>query len=225
MPLLDKYDESAEEGSGGSPFSEAWLSELARTNSHSVQLSTPTPIAAGTLDEAVESASNWLLVDVPTTRLGYYKRSRARADLRKAYSNAGFRSGENLFSRVTLRVGDGLSEGLDFAIVNGKPVQLSQAWSFQVPDQQGLAVRLRSWAWSMSRLRDEGGRLQFGEAREAPVDPNVEIDVVAVLPSNEEGDGRSTWQEAQETFDRLDAQWAPLENVENVPSRARLLLK
>jgi hypothetical protein len=225
LQKLDVYDESSEEGAGPSPFSESWLSELAQTNSHTIQLSAPTTVAADSLNEAVESASEWLLVDVPTTRLGYYKRSRARADLRRAYASAGFRSGEELYTDVTLRIGDGLSEGLDFAVVNGRPVQLAQAWSFQIPDQRRLAVRLRSWAWSMSRLRQEGGSLRFGEAREETVEPNVEIDVVAVLPRVEEKDAKTTWSEALETFERVGAKWSPLEEVEAVPTRARSLLE
>ena len=130
--------------------------------------------------------------------------------------------GQNVFPKVRLQVGAGLSEQIDFAVANGKPLQLAQAWSFQLPDEAALTTNFRSWAWSIKRLRNEGGRVRMG-SREEPIPGDIPLEVVAILPEGEHGDF-AAWSEAQETFDQVDARWTSVEEVDGVSQRAKELI-
>lgn len=202
--------------------SEDWLWELHRRHRNIVQLSEPTPMAAESVESAVERIFDMMLVDPVRSRSTFKRKLVASAAVRRAYRGLGLVPDENLFERPTL-IAEPHTERLDFAVANGEAVQLTQTWSFQVPDQETLAEQIKAWGWTVERLRDAGEaslRLPTGGTRF--VGGEIDVEVVYVPPSV---DGESPAMEgAWDVFDAVGAVPVPMSSAEDVAMRATRLL-
>lgn len=219
-----QIDASADDESEDSPWvDEDWLVDIARQHRNVIQLSPPAPVSADSLEQAVGYITERLLVDPLSTRLPYVGRSTARAKLRSAYRTAGLVFDENVFARVRLTVEDTVAENIDFAVANGKPRQLAQAWSFQTPDDEALVRRLRSWSWTIAKLRHSGGVVRLGEHRREHLDADVQLEAVVVPPHGDQGSQR-VWTEALGTFGDLGIVTVGYERSGEVALQAAKLL-
>lgn len=142
---------------GGSAVSEAWLHALHAQHRNIIQFSTPAPLIADSADDALDRVFNRLVVDPERSLRGPNRRS-AVAALRAAYKTVGLKRNADLYEGATLHSGP--YEGrIDFAVANGKVVQLAQAWSLNVQDQGALVDQVRSFGWTMRALQADGGEL------------------------------------------------------------------
>jgi hypothetical protein len=204
------------------PLSESWLANLAAGMRNIVQLSAPIPITAVDLDEAMALVFDELVVDPLSAGLDYRRRTRAQFALRNAYVDARLKKGTTFFEKVPLRA-EGVSERLDFVVANGKPVQLAQAWSFELPKQPELARRIRAWGWTISKLRKNGGSLAIDGRPSIEIPADIDLEVVYVPPA-QELEKESAFTEAQIVFNDVGATFVPIDEAKQVGERAADLL-
>src|SRR5215217_579746 len=159
-------------------LSESWLKRLYVEHRNIVQLSPPIPMVASSANEALDRVFRRMILDPARQRHGYQRKHPAVAAVRKAYRKYNI-ADENIRSRVTLQT-QHYSDPVDFAVGNGRAVQLTHAWSFQVPDQELLTARIKSWGWTIQDVQQAGGKLYSSNGEEITVDPGMEVDVVYV---------------------------------------------
>jgi hypothetical protein len=221
---IDEYSEAVEEGAAVDvPFSEDWLYDLHGRMEHVIQVSRPAPIRADSAHEALARIFEQLVVDPIHERLPYARKTRASAALRWAYRDTeSLDLDEHVFEEVTIRSGLHASP-MDFAVANGKVVQLAQTWSFQVPDQRRLTERIRAWGWTLEGLKDEGGEVLLNGARRQDVAKGVDLAVVFVPPRDNQAD-TSAFSDALGVFRKIGAVATPLDEANSVAQRAADLL-
>jgi hypothetical protein len=181
-------------------LSEDWLTAVHSDHRNIVQLSPPLPLIADSATEALDRVFDELIVD-PARRSGSQNKHPALAAARKAYGEAGLHINQDFFERVIIEAGQHRQK-LDFAVANGRVVQLAEAWSFQVADQERLADNIKSWGWTMKAVQEDGGVIHVAE-RELEVPKEVDIAVVYVPPSAD--DTQPALADAKAVLDRLDA--------------------
>jgi hypothetical protein len=218
---IDAYEEIIERGGTGetdSALSEEWLTSLHRGHTNIVQLSEPLPVLAESLDEAVETIFAQLIVD-PAKRPGGSTKHPALAAMRRAYNQAG------LAARVVqgaVLEAEGHRERLDFGVANGRVVQITQAWSFQVADQDSLAKYVRAWGWAVKAAQDSGGRLRTADQTMLEVPRDVDVEVVYIPPNGHRD--TSALADARSVFGALGATEVALADASHVAERAAALL-
>lgn len=221
--MLDPWTSGlVDESDDPEPFipTENWVHELHQANNTVVQLSTPLPVGAESLDDAIHAVTSRFLVDPARQHIPYRKRTHARTVARELYVQRGIKPGETLFEAVLVRT-ERASERLDFAVVNGKALQVTQAWSFQLPRQDELTERIKAWGWSLSRVRQHGGFIDL-DGRTVEVPERIDIAVVYVPPM--EGTSSPALDAARGVFDDLEIRGAPIDDAEEVADRAAALL-
>lgn len=160
-----------------------------------VQVSTPAPIAAESAEEALDLIFEHQVLDVARRSFPFAKKNRAQGAARRAYADNDVPAAA---IRERARVRSGVYDGgFDFAIHNGRTVQLAQCWSFQLPNQTDLAEQVKAWSWLVHELRNDGGELVIGDAS-VEVPAELEIFAVAIPPL--EGRTSPAYVEAQEAF-------------------------
>ena len=111
---------------------------------------------------------------------------------------------------------------MDFAVTNGRVVQLTHTWSFQVADQDELAEQVKAWGWTIRDAREYGGTLLAPDATELEVGKGVDVEVVYVQPKR--GERSPAWDDALHVFQALNARYVPLEKADEVGRKAHELL-
>jgi len=216
---IDAYEEMIEGLAGTSPApvpSEPWLEQLRVRSTDVVQLSPSSVLVADSLEDAVDLVFDQLIVD-PAKRAGSVTKHPALAALRRAYRVAGI---ADLLEGATLHAG-AHRERLDFGVANGRVVQITQAWSFAVVDQESLARAIRAWGWAVREARENGGALHVGE-RTYAVPTGVDVEVVAIPPRT--GVRADALQDARSVFEAIKAREVALDDAPQVAQRASDLL-
>ncbi len=196
-----------------------WLRRLHHTQNRVVQVAAPEPVSAESLAEAIDAVRDRFLVDPVSERLPYKSRRFARSVARAAYAKSGLKLGETLFEHVTLESAHS-RETIDFAVVNGSALQLTQAWSFDLPRQEQLAERVKAWGWSLSRVRQHGGGLHLGP-RSVDVADNIDIAVIYLPPRPGED---LAYEAAQGIFEDLKIESVDVDSADTVAQRGVELL-
>ncbi len=201
--------------------SEAWLRQLYVDHQNVVQLSPPTPMVAGSADEALDRVFNQMVLDPAVQRRGFQTKHAALGALRRAYDKHSVKIGLYLRQRVTLET-ERYRERVDFAVTNGKTLQLAHTWSFQSPDQEDLGEQVKAWGWTVRDLKDGGGavRLASGESFEVPRDVDIEVAYVPPGP----GQDAPAMRDARHVFEALDIPHGALDRADDIGQRARRLL-
>lgn len=200
------------------PPSETWLRDLSVRLRHVVQLSPPAPVVADSVDQALDRVFEELIVDPARARFPFQKKHAALAALRQAYSRVSITKRANLREGVGLET-DRFETVCDFAVSNGAVVQLAQAWSFQIPDQPGLAQQVKAWGWTVREVRERGGRVRTpdGAVLQVPADADVRVVYVAPGPDRE----APALREARAVFAELDVVAVPVAAAAGVAVAAR----
>ena len=201
-------------------LSEDWLRRLHADHQNIVQLSPPTPMVAESAYDALESVFDLMVLDPAVRKHAFTKKNTALAALRRAYDKVEITKGRERRERVTLKTAHHHAL-FDFAVTNGRAVQLTQAWSFQVPDQATLAEQVKAWGWTVQEALDGGGRV-FTESEEFEVGTDVQIEAVYVpaLPERP----APAFTDAKHVFETLQVIAVSHDQAEDVARHARELL-
>jgi hypothetical protein len=222
--LEQRADEAADSGAP-SPVSMTGLRELSKDMRNLVQIAAPRPVVAPSLDEVLKLAFEELIVDPVVRRQQLPRKSAAEAQLRKAYEQLGVHP----LTKPTLRVGPEVT-GFDFAVANGKAVQLVRCWSFQVADQDSLADEVKAWAWTVRSMRlarstgETGSSLQTNEKILA-VAAEVEVDALFIPPESGQVEKRA-YEVALGAFrdSQTNIELIPVDRADDLARRGLALL-
>jgi hypothetical protein len=129
-----------------------------------------------------------------------------------------------LRERPELYVGGHVHTLVDFAIGNGRVVQLTQGWSFQRAVPEDISIEVKAWGYALGRLRQgsDDARVVDAQSRASRIDRGVDVEVV-IAPPKTPGQQR-VYEEAHQIFDQIGAQINTLDEVNVVGSRAAELL-
>lgn len=202
-------------------LTEEWLIRLHADHQNIVQLSPPTPMVAESAEDALDRVFELMVLDPAVREYRFKKKHTALAAVRAAYRDFSITKRTDLRERVTLFTAHH-SERFDFAVTNGRALQLTQTWSFQVPDQATLAEQVKAWGWTVRDARNSGGHVRTADGREFDVQKDVDVEVVYV-PA-ESGRRAPAFDDASSVFDELDIQALPIDEARRVGERARELL-
>jgi hypothetical protein len=219
---MDEY-EKAQESLFEPPveLSEEWLRRLYAEHRNVVQLSPPTPMVASTADEALDRVFEQMVLDPALRRHPFQKKHAALAAVRAAYRKHLVRKGVNLRERVALETAHH-RERFDFAVTNGRALQLTHTWSFQVPDQDQLAAQVKAWGWTVRDVQQGGGTVRLADGSQFEVHPDVDVEVVYVPPAP--GQDAPAMRDALGVFEALKVAHTALEDADLVGARAHDLL-
>lgn len=192
------------------------LARMAEEMRNVVQLTRPAPVVADSASAALDMLFDELIVDPGAPAQAETKWRAFKSTL------ASYRAHEvpegNIARRAPVRSGP-YRATFDFAIHNGRAVQLVQCWSFQVRAQAELAEQAKAWAWMANALSDQGGRvLTDGEEAAVEVPTDVEIAAVYVPPS--EGSDRQFFEEARAAFTEAAIRPVPADEADVVAESA-----
>ncbi|HEX7292083.1 MAG TPA: DUF3037 domain-containing protein [Conexibacter sp.] len=182
---------------GTEPPTLAWLNELATDMNNVVQFTPPAPVSAESAEAALDTVFERLLVDPARATYRFKKKHQAQAAVRDAYSHHHVPE-RAIKERVTI-ASAGFDADFDFAVHNGRAVQLVQCWSFQLPNQAELADQVKAWAWVTRHIRDRGGSVTSEGGLEVPED--LDIAVIYIPPTEADG---AAFEQAQGVFKELD---------------------
>lgn len=202
-------------------LSEAWLQQLFVEHRNVVQLSPPAPMVAASADQAIDRVFDQMVLDPSQRRHPFQKKHVALAAVRAAYRRYSLEKGVNLRERVTLQTTHH-RQRLDFAVTNGRALQLTHTWSFQVPDQEQLAEQVKAWAWTIRDIQRGGGTVTLGGELRFDVAKDVDVAVVYV-PAAADQDAPAM-DDAHNVFEALKVTYTPVADADVVGQRAQALL-
>lgn len=219
---LDAFEETIEEGAPEEvTVSEDWLRGLSLEAQGLTQLTPPSPVLADSLEDASAKISDELLVDPEDARRQFVTKHRALSAMRSAYSE--------ILHQKTLEVrerrpvhGPHHQELFDFVVLNGRAIQLTQAWSFQVHNQDQVKESVKAWAWTVKDVRAGGGYVAIDEDTRIEIPEEVEVSVVYVPPVN--ADQEATFEEATSAFGAVGARVVAIDKANEVADSAVSLL-
>lgn len=198
---IDLFVDSAEELTPSDlEINEAWLNRLYDDSQNVIQFSQPTPLLAAEFDEAMSIVFDQLIID-PAINKRSKSKTLAIQSIKQAYIKSNLSLGKNLFNKASFKT-QKYAGHLDFAVANGKALQLTQAWSFEVQSPEDLSEHVKSWAWTIHDLRRNGGIIETNQ-RTIDIPKGVEIGVVCIPPKIGEDD--RYFSEAKEAFEEIEA--------------------
>lgn len=152
-------------------------------------------VAADSAGAALELVFDQLVLDAARKSFPFEKKHRAQGAARQAYK-AHAVPADAVRERAPVR--SGVFEGtFDFAVHNGRTVQLVQCWSFQLPNQAELAEQVKAWSWLVHEVRQAGGALTT-TAAEIEVPSELDIYAIAIPPVT--GTEAPAYEEAKAAF-------------------------
>lgn len=215
IAALDLLPETA----GPEPISAELLRRRAMEMHNIVQFSPPAPVAADSADAALELVFDQLVLDAARKSFPFEKKHRAQGAARRAYQAHHVPAGA---VRERAPVRSGVFDGtFDFAVHNGRTVQLVQCWSFQLPNQADLAEQVKAWSWLVHEVRQDGGRL-------ATTDGDLEVpaalDIFAIAIPPVDGVESPAYEEARAAFAENDVTELAPDEVDRVGEQAAAAL-
>lgn len=198
-----------------------WLSALCRDHQNVVQIAAPTPMLADSAEDALDIIFEHMIIDPVSQARGFITKHAVLASLRDSYGSVNLAAGA-LVPRADIFVGSNLHAGVDFAVLNGAAVQVSQAWSFQRAGVQDVSTQVKAWAYAMSRVQDgEAARVVAGD-RVVDLPRDVDVQVVVAGPRTMEQE--KAFDEATQVFSDLGVEVSSFDQAEGVGVRAAELL-
>lgn len=198
---IDEYSDSVDELlPAGDKINEKWLWRFFEDSQNIIQLSPPTPMIADNFDDAMQRVFDELIID-PAKIKSTLTKQNAYSYARRAYHSHSINFGKSLIEKAVLHT-ENYWGHLDFTVANGKAVQLTHAWSFQIKDQYDLSEHIKSWAWTVHDLRRNGATI-LTKDRSVEVPDNVEIGVVCIPPKPDQDE--RVFSEAKVAFREINA--------------------
>lgn len=135
---------------------------------------------------------------------------RVAHDARDAYHRAEI-SQELTRAKADLLVGASIRTVLDFAVVSGRALQVTQGWSFRRSGMEEVSVQIKAWAFAIGQLREkEDARVMTATGQVSQIMHDVDLEVVAASPSTPEQ--QRAYEEADQVFKSLSAHVRDLRN-------------
>lgn len=208
---------AGDRGGATDEVSEEWLADLHRRHRYTVQLTSPAPVVADSAEDALGYVFGRIVKDDVSESIPreYAGRSRLFSELRTSYLKAEISRG--LIHEKSCVVANGHQTNMDFVIGNGVAVQLAHTWSFQIQTISEVGRDVKSWAYTLERLRQYGGHTDGDHPSE--IDANVPVEVVYAPPRTERQE--IVFEEAKRVFDDLEVVAVPRERVTSVSDEAR----
>jgi hypothetical protein len=205
------------------PTGGTWLEQLYYDLRNVVQLSEPLPIAASDAEQALDSIFGRQIIDPQSqARERAVTKMRVTSDLRNAYRRARL-SDQFIETRPELYVGAHVRTVLDFAVVAGRTLQITQGWSFGLNQVEDVPVQVKAWGYAIEQLRrGDGARLLTARGSVSAITPDVDVQVVVVQPKT--GEQRNAYDEADQVFKQLRVAVHELDDVDAVGTRAAELV-
>ncbi|HMT04825.1 MAG TPA: DUF3037 domain-containing protein [Solirubrobacterales bacterium] len=196
-----------------------WLEELSSALNGPIQITDPVPIRATSLREAIELAFNRF---VPQQHRRLTERRRQKTLAKNVTQEIFDNFGVGTAVKKSAQFSSGVYEyEFDFFLHNGRGLQLTQCWSFDLSDQRRLARNVRSWGWIVNELRRSGGLVKTTDNQTFEIDKELEVASVYVEPTT----GRSeALLQAESIFEELEVNAVPISDAERVGERAQELL-
>jgi len=199
---------------------EDWLLQMSQESRNLLQFSPPIPVLANSAQEALDLIFDELLLDPERRRFRFKKKQTALGAVAQAYT----REGLDRFVHQRAHIKGGRhSELLDFVVANGRVVQLTQCYSFQIPNSVDLLESIKALAWTLHAIREGGGLAVVGDV-ERPIPQDVDVEIVYVQPENQDRQQTDVLNEARSAFEKVDARAVPYEQANEVVGKAHELL-
>lgn len=182
------------------------LNVLASSMNNVIQLTRPEPIVAEDAEEALDVLWRDLVLDPEGNASHRFKNTRsARGAINQAYRDEHL-PGDAIKRAVDLCAGR-FADRFDFAVHNGRAVQLVKCFSFQRPNQAELVKDVKSWGWLMHELREQGGTVtpRTGGTLEAASD--LSVGSVYVPPAD--GANTDAYEQARAIFAEVEVEGRP----------------
>jgi hypothetical protein len=188
-----------QETGGPEPISAEMLRRRAAEMHNIIQFSPPAPVAADSAEGALDLVFEQLVLDAARKSSPFEKKHRAQGATRQAY-RAHDVPAAAVRERAPVRSG-AFDGNFDFAVHNGRTVQLVQCWSFQLPNQADLAEQVKAWSWLVHEVRRAGGELATtGGGVEVP----RALDIYAIAIPPVAGAESPAYEEARAAFAEND---------------------
>jgi Protein of unknown function (DUF3037) len=195
------------------------LERLATEMQNIVQLTPPAPVVADSAEQALDRVFDHLIVDPARAQFRFEKKHRAQRAAREAYRAHDVPSSA---VRERARIVSGpFDHNFDFAVHNGRALQLVHCWSFQLPNQDDLAEQVKAWSWVVHEIRRNAGQFEL-ESGVLEVPSRVEIFAVTIGPG--EHMQAAAYEEARAAFAENDVEELTPERAESLGVRAAELL-
>jgi hypothetical protein len=162
------------------------------------------------------------VVDPAAHRFRFQRKHQAIASTRRAYREHQVPP-EAVNEKASVSAGP-YAGTFDFAVANGRVVQLVQCWSFQLPNQAELAEQVKAWAWVVRELADQGGVLHVGEARNIEVPPR-DVEVMSVFIPPQQDQDAPAFDEARAAFQETGVTQLTPDQAGVIGERAAMLLE
>ncbi|GAA2845543.1 hypothetical protein [Nonomuraea rubra] len=179
---------------------------------------------ANDAQEALAFVFEQLIVDpVESPKHRSVTRHALQSHMRRAYQEADI--AEHLVrAKVQLHVGARLQSPMDFAIANGRVVQLTQTWSFRLAQVDEVPDRVKSWGYAIGRFRDgEEARVVDAFGNVSRITRDVDLEVVVAPPETPEE--MRAYEEAEQVFENLGAEVHSSQDVGAVSTKAAELAR
>ncbi|WP_066373872.1 DUF3037 domain-containing protein [Herbidospora mongoliensis] len=201
---IDRHKEALRQDRG-QLIPDNWLDRLHHDHRNVVQFSAPAPILADSAEDALAVIFEHMLIDpVATARQHSVTRYDLQRTMRQAFQRAEIPE-DFVRPRVQIYVGEKLHSPVDFAIANGRVVQLSQAWSFRLAQVDEVPLRIKAWGYALQRLRSgDTARVIDSAGRVSEIDQHVDLQVMIAPPETSEQ--VAAFEEAQQVFRDVDAE-------------------
>lgn len=161
-----------------------------------VQISTPVPVVVASAEAGTRIAFAEMIIDPAALTFPFEKKYGAIQALKAAYKDRGVPT----YRGVQVRSGP-YETPFDFAVANGKAIQLVRCWSFQLPNQRELVEEVKAWAWAVRALKlaGTGELLVDQDGKRLKVDASVDVESVFLPPTSDQKD-REAFVVASEAF-------------------------
>lgn len=200
---------------------EEWLHQVHYDQQGIVQLSEPCAISASGVDVALDDIFSMMILDPAKPERDVRTRIQVVARLRQEFLRQQLQRDIHFRERVDVE-SDPHRQAFDFVVANGRALQLSQTWSFQVSQQERVSEQVKAWGYTVERVREQGGRIRLEDGTEFKVESNVEVELVYVPPKDDGPTG--VCEEARAIADRNKVAFVPEDKSAAVAERAARLL-
>jgi hypothetical protein len=196
-----------------------WLESLHHNYRNVVQLSVPTPMAAESAEQALDFLFAGQVIDPQLqSREAIVTKWTVISDMRKAYRRAAV-ADQFIHQKAELYVGAHLHTPLDFAVIAGQTLQITQGWSFRRAEIDELSTQIKAWAFPIGRLRaeDDARVISAGETVSG-IPRDVDVQVVVAEPKS--GQQIRAYEEASQVFAQVGASVRTLDEADDVGRHA-----
>lgn len=214
IELQDNIEALDELAPNVEPMSTEFLARCSSEMQNIVQLTQPAPVVADSAESALEAVFEQLVLDETPKSFPFEKKHRALGAARNAYKAHSISAAVK--ERASVRSG-AFDGSFDFAVHNGRAVQLVQCWSFQLPNQTDLAEQVKSWSWVVHELRKGGGAI-LGEEGEVEIPSDLDIYSVVIPPVTDQPS--SAYDEAEAAFAENEVRQLLPEDADELGVRA-----